>query len=272
MRTSFLLAVLTALALSCGDGNVGRDASSTIAHEQAPEMAKGRAEREGMPDAGASATYDRKIIRTGELRFEVGDPEKARANVLERVKDAGGYVEGDDRNDQGNALITTLRVRIPAGIFDVFVASLADLGTLQYQSINASDVTAEWVDVEARLKAKREVEARFLEIVKQAKNVTEVLEVERELGNVRAEIEGMEARMKNLRDQVGMSTLTIACVKPRAGSVSTGPQAGVALREGWNNLLRVLVGALYIWPFVLLAGCLLWWLLRRDRTQRKPRA
>jgi urease accessory protein UreE len=94
------------------------------------------------------------------------------------------------------------------------------------------------VDVEARLAAKKKVEARYLELVAQAKTVTEVLEVERELGNVRAEIESMEGRMKVLRDQVAMSTLTITCTKPQARSDSFTPHVGVAVKEGWNNLLR----------------------------------
>jgi hypothetical protein len=55
---------------------------------------------------------DRKIIRTGELRFEVGDLDQARSTVLEQVASSGGYVEGDDRSDWGSALAMTLRVRI----------------------------------------------------------------------------------------------------------------------------------------------------------------
>ncbi len=215
-------------------------------------------------------SVDRKIIRTGELRFEVKDLDEARATILAQVRAGGGYVEGDDHSDWGNTLAMTLRVRIPAEKFDAFVSGLKDLGELQNQSINAQDVTAQWVDVEARLGAKREVEARYLEIVKQAKTVTEVLEVERELGNVRAEIESMEAQMKSLRDQVAMSTLTITCTKPQARTDSFTPHVGVALNEGWNNLLRFFVGVLHIWPFVLLSGALAWWWARRRRRAAKP--
>ncbi len=270
MRNILLYPILAAFILACGSGSADHREPSTMAvsASSTPEArnADGVAATPVTP-----APADRRIIRTGELRFQVDDLEASRSRLQEGVGAVGGYVEGDDRNDYGSSMTMTLRVRIPAEKFDAFVAGLDDLGELEYQSINATDVTAEWVDVEARLKAKKEVEARFLEIVKQAKTVTEVLEVERELGNVRAEIESMEARMRTLRDQVGMSTLTITCVKPQASNESVGPHVGVALREGWNNLVRVLVGALYIWPFVVLAGLVLWWLLRRDRRKAAKR-
>lgn len=258
--TPVLVAFLLLIAVGCGAGG------------DAPLAKEASTPTDAMGDALAARqentiaqSMDRKIIRTGDLRFEVKELDEARATILEQVGATGGYVEGDDRNDWGSSLAMTLRVRIPAEKFDAFVIGLKDLGELQSQSINAQDVTAQWVDVEARLATKREVEARYLEIVKQAKTVTEVLEVERELGNVRAEIESMEAQMKTLRDQVAMSTLTITCTKPQARSDSFTPHVGVALKEGWNNLLRFLVGLLHIWPFVLLFGGLVWWWARRRR-------
>lgn len=273
MRASHILALLSLFVIACGGSGSGGYLSKNAEATAAEAPAGGAFEmRDEAAPGPPSVPADRKIIRTGELRFEVADLDAARVTLLDRVGVAGGYVEGDDRSDWGNALALTLRVRVPAEKFDAFVKGLDGLGELQSQSINAQDVTAEWVDVEARLKAKKEVEARFLEIVKQAKTVTEVLEVERELGNVRAEIESMEARMKALRDQVAMSTLTITCTKPQASSDKFTPHVGVALKEGWNNLLRFLVGLLYIWPFTLAFVILLAWWVRRRKRRRGAKA
>ena len=271
MRSSLILLLFSLFAIACNrspDGGYLSKQTEAMSAEAPASAAYDRGEETAVP----VAPVDRKIIRTGELRFEVSDLDAARATLLDRVGQAGGYVEGDDRSDWGNALAMTLRVRIPAEKFDAFVKGLDGLGELQSQSINAQDVTAEWVDVEARLKAKKEVEARFLEIVKQAKTVTEVLEVERELGNVRAEIESMEARMKSLRDQVSMSTLTITCTRPQARSDSFSPHIGVAVKEGWNNLLRFFVGLLYIWPFALAFVILLAWWVRRRRLRGRSKS
>lgn len=209
---------------------------------------------------------ERKIIRNGDLRFEVDDLDAARNSVLQRVKANGGYVEGDERGDYGRSLSLTLRVRIPVDRFDAFVQDLQGLGKLENQNISATDVTTEWVDVEARLEAKRIVEKRFLELAGQAKNVQEMLEVERELGNVRGEIESMEARMKSLRDQVSMSALTITCTKQQALAERFSPKFGVAFKEGWNNLLRFAVVLTNLWPFVLVSMVLVWW-WRKRRTR-----
>lgn len=223
----------------------------------------GFSEEYAPPSSAVQTPVDRKIIRSGDLRFEVDDLEAARGSILERVKAGGGYVEGDESGHWGRSRSVTLRVRIPADRFDAFVQELQGLGRLESQNINATDVTSEWVDVEARISAKRAVEKRYLELAEQAKSVPEMLEVERELGNVRAEIESMEARMKALRDQVAMSMLTITCTKQQALVERFSPKFGVAFKEGWNNLLRFSVWLTNLWPFVILIGVLVWWWRKR---------
>ncbi|MBL7964247.1 MAG: DUF4349 domain-containing protein [Flavobacteriales bacterium] len=265
--------IITAILflLACGNNRPGPESANSYQLEE-PAAAEGTFAKNAPMDAGGQSAVplpaERKIIRTGSLTYEVDDLDAARTAILERVKAEGGYAEGDDRGEWGNIRSVTLRVRIPADRFDAFVEGMSALGRLENRSINAADVTTEWVDVEARLEAKRAVEKRYLELAAQAKSVQEMLEVERELGNVRAEIESMEARMKSLRDQVGMSTLSITCQKRVAVSERFSPRFGVALREGWNNLLRFLVGLTHLWPFVVsLAGVLLWWRWRRKRTK-----
>jgi hypothetical protein len=220
------------------------------------------------PSSGSSqATIDRKIIRSGSLTLEVDDLVAARNEILKRTKASGGFLERDAGSEWESTRSITVSVRIPADRFDSFVDGVGTLGRLEHRNIDATDVTTEWVDVEARLAAKRKVEERYLELAAQAKNVAEMLEVQRELGNVRAEIESMEARMESLRGQVAMSTLTITCNMHVAVSERFAPKFGVALHEGWNNLLRFAVGVTNIWPFVIVIGVLVWW-WRRRRAKR----
>jgi hypothetical protein len=261
-RIPFILAILFLVA--CG-GN----APKAERWASADEPSNGGFQEQAAPaSASIVLPLDRKIIRSGDLRFAVDDLEAARTTILQRVQTSGGHVEGDERGAWGRNSTVTLRVRIPADKFDAFVQDMQGLGELEHQNISATDVTSEWVDVEARIAAKRAVEKRYLELAAQAKNVQEMLEVERELGNVRAEVESMEARLKVMRDQVAMSTLSITCTKQQAISERFSPQFGVALVEGWNNLLRFAVGLTHLWPFVILLGVLIWW-WRRRRAQRK---
>lgn len=263
MRT-IPLALAALLLIACGNNAKNAERWAT-----ADEASNGGYEDEAATlSADVQLPVDRKIIRSGDLRYEVIDLDAARNHILAQVTAHGGYVEGDDRNDRGSSIDMTMRVRIPADRFDAFLGSVKGLGTLMDQHISANDVTAQWVDVEARLAAKRTVEERFLAIVGQAKTVTEVLEVERELGNVRAEIESMEAQMKTLKDQVGMSTLTISCTKPQARMNSYTPHFGSALRDGWIYFVRTLEAILHLWPFFLLSGGLLLWIRQRRRPKK----
>ncbi len=266
--TMHRIAPLLALLFLFACGRSGEDASEPYALAKDAAVT-GFNEEYAPPSSTVQAPIDRKIIRSGDLRFEVDDLEAARGSILERVKAGGGYVEGDERGDWGRSRSVTLRVRIPADRFDAFVQDLQGLGRLESQNINTMDVTSEWVDVEARISAKRAVEKRYLELAGQAKSVPEMLEVERELGNVRAEIESMEARMKALRDQVSMSTLTITCTKQQALVERFSPKFGVAFKEGWNNLLRFTVWLTNLWPFVILIGVLVWWWRRRRARRAK---
>lgn len=259
-------------AMACGHRASSPESANDTTRPEA--AADGRFAKSEMTSSGSEAAtplpLDRKIIRSGSLTFEVDDLDAARSTVLERVQAEGGYVEGDDRGEWGNTRSVTLRVRIPADRFDAFVEGIGNLGRLENRSISATDVTTEWVDVEARLAAKRAVEKRYLELAAQAKSVEEMLQVERELGNVRAEIESMEARMKSLRDQVAMSSLTITCQKRVATTERFTPRFGVALKEGWSNLLRFAVHLAELWPFVLIAAGMSWWWRKRRGRGSKP--
>lgn len=267
MTKRTILPCVALLFLACG-GGAPHDAREEAVLSKAME-AEGSAYdmAGGTPEAPVPLPAERKIIRSGNLSFEVDDLDAARTTIVQRVQQAGGYLEGDDRNDWGGSQSLTVRVRIPADGFDAFVEGMGSLGRLEHRSINAVDVTTEWVDVEARLGAKRTLEKRYLELAGQARNVNEMLEVERALANVRAEIESMEARLKSLSDQVTLSSLTITCTKQVPMVQRYTPRFGVALKEGWNNLLRFTVWLAHLWPFVIIIGTLVWWWRRARRAK-----
>src|SRR5690606_14967650 len=114
---------------------------------------------------------------------------------------------------------------------------------------------------------------RYLELLKKGNTVTEVLEIERELGNVRAEIESIEGRLRYLRDQTDYSTLAITYYKSIPEQTSFGNKFSRGFVNGWNNLVWFFVGLVNIWPFVLIfAGVAYWfgfWIKRRRNRQGK---
>ena len=81
-------------------------------------------------------------------------------------------------------------------------------------------MTEEYIDLEARIRSKQALEAQFLEIMKQARSVSDALEVQRQLSEVRSEIERIEGRRRFLENQSSLSTITVT-LQPSQPLVST---------------------------------------------------
>ena len=99
------------------------------------------------------------------------------------------------------------------------------------------------------------MEERYLELLKQAKTVKDIIEVENQLRQIREEIESTQARINYINQQVSYSTINLQIYENSARQ--TGDQNLLvrilnALRNGWDLLLSFVVGLLYIWPFILL--------------------
>ena len=147
---------------------------------------------------------------------------------------------------------------------------LSALGTVERRNLSTADVTAQHADITARLAAKRALEQEYLRLLKQAKKVSDMLEVQEKLGEVREEIEATESRLKKLNDQVGFSTITVVLYQPLtldtpdAPVVSIGSRLVEALYDGWRLIVGLLIGAVTVWPLWLL-GAGGWWLIRRWR-------
>ena len=205
--------------------------------------------------ASATATTadgDGKLIRKGEVEYRVDDLAAARTFLRQLTADHGGEVHGDRQDTVAGASRLRLRVRVPAERFEVFAAAIGTIGVLVHSELDVTDVTAPWLDLEARLTAKTALEQRYLELVGRAANIAEVLSVEAELGKVRGDLESMQAQMRGLRDQVAMSSLAITCLQPRA--IAMDADFAASLRTGWNGLVRTTAGLLTVWPVIAIAS------------------
>ncbi len=169
--------------------------------------------------AGREAPDNRKIIRSGTLELEVDSFEKSSHAVDAVLKDTGGYVASSTTQKLPNGKVRgEITVRVPAERFDEALARLRELGDVKNQSLGAQDVTKQYVDLESQLRNKRTLEERLLELLKKSKgNVKELLEVEKELGTVRAAIEQIEGEFKYLSHRIALSTLTLRLAEKEIG-------------------------------------------------------
>lgn len=277
MRTIFISLVFGALPLAChntepayDDAMVSADAAPADKIQPAalsvpPGMAKNADEN--------AATVGQKIIKEATLRFETGDIEKSYAQIMSAVKTHGAEVQNDVEGKDYSSIFRNITIRIPNRRFDLFLADVGkDVAYFDRREISARDVTEEYIDLDARLKAKKVLESRYLELLKKANKVSEILEIERELAAVREEIESKEGQLKYLQNHVAMSTVSIEFYKKtdvQAGiTVSYGSKMWNAIKSGFNGISAFFIGLLYLWPLILILVALFFFVRRKIRNRK----
>ncbi len=217
-----------------------------------------------------------KIIKTGNMGMEVDDYAKAMTDITAKIKAAQGYISHQSEQRDNYRISNTLTIRVASENFDAMMNGIGSTAKkLNYKNVYLQDVTEEYTDVTARLKTKREVEQRYLDILKSAKTIKDVLAVEEQLRVIREEIESSEARLKYLNDQVSYSTLTLEVYEELEYTAPAPLQAGfghkllTALTNGWNGLLASIIGLVHVWPFLLGGGIILLVAVQKFKRKRK---
>lgn len=197
-----------------------------------------------------------KIIKTSYLKFETQDLDKTYLQIKKAIQNNKGFIQDDNSNKSYNTVTRHLIIRIPTNNFQSTLNTVTkNVSYFDTKRISAKDVTEEFIDLEARLKAKKTLEKRYLELLSKAKNVKEMLEIERELSNIREEIEAKQGRLKYLQNKVSLSTFDIEFYKLTSEApvtTSYGTKMWNAIKSGFNGVSLFLLGLLHIWPFILL--------------------
>ena len=172
----------------------------------APVTPQTSAVEEATPDPS------RKLIRNAQLDLEVKSYQAALDDITKYTRAAGGYVDTSNSRKGGNGKLQgTVVVKVMPQKLESFLFQLRDLGTIANQSVSTEDVTKDYYDTEARLANSRKMEAQLQELLKRTNGkVSELLQVEHELGRVRGEIEQMQGSLKYIDFQVQYATVTIA--------------------------------------------------------------
>jgi hypothetical protein len=162
--------------------------------------------------AAPSAPQDtRKLIRNAQLDLEVKSFQSAADQIAALTKAAGGYVDTSNSQRGGNGKLQgTIVVKVLPQNLDGFLLKLRDLGDVRNQSVSTDDVTKAYVDLQARLDNSRRMETQLQELLKHDNGrVSDLLQVERELGRVRGDIEQAQGELKLYDFQVEYATATL---------------------------------------------------------------
>jgi Domain of unknown function (DUF4349) len=217
---------------------------------------------------------ERKIIRNAELTLEADSPDDASANITKIAEKSGGFVvESQKQTSDAKATKSdsvTIIVRVPSAKFEESLDEIRKLsGRVISESVKGQDVTEEFIDVEARLKTKKALESQFLEIMKQGKTVEDALSVQRELADVRGEIEQIEGRKRFLENQSSLSTIKLRLQMPTVFSANSSGffyQLGQSFSSGFDFAVNFILGLvtfiIAILPFLLFIALPIFLILR----------
>ena len=226
-----------------------------------------------------------KIIYSADVTVETTVFDETIGQVSALVEEFGGWIEASSvsgsnyyQKSRGTASTrdASFTLRIPSGRFQELMDSLSGLGNIPYSHIYTENVTAQYYDVQAHLKAYQTQETRLLEMMELAETVEDVITIEDRLTELRYQIESLQSRLNNWDRRVSYSTIALSVKEVREYTPEEkvnptfGEELAQALKDGLENagqflkdLLVLLVEAL---PVLLLLIPIVWlviWLLRR---------
>lgn len=187
------------------DAPPARDAKGKANEEAKKQTAAKNAEPEAAVAKDDEPDHGRQIIYTAGMQLSVYALETG-MSAVEHIPDKyGGWVHQRTQNQ--------IVLRLPALNLKPVMAELAKLGVVEARTLQAQDVTAEYVDLDSRIKVLRETQAQLLELLAKAKTVEEALHVRTALDNVTMELEVALGRMRQLSDLIAFSTLTVTLIE-----------------------------------------------------------
>ena len=209
-----------------------------------------------------------KIIKNGNIKFECKDLETTYEQIKTAVKKGKAIIQNDNEGKDYGTVYRKLTVRIPSENFDFFIKDISTgVAYFDNKEISSQDVTEEYIDIDARLKAKKKLENRYLELLSKATKMSEMLAIEAQLSAIREEVEAKEGQLRYLQSQVSLSTINIEFYKTVAEeggiTVSYGEKVWNAIKSGFNSISSFFLGMLEVWPFLLIATALIYFIRKR---------
>lgn len=237
----------------------------------------------------------RVIIYTGDISLVVKDTREAMDNITQIATEQGGFVSGSDVFQSGDALRGSMTIRVPAERYQDTLTQLREMALrVERESTSSQDVTEEFTDLQARKTNLEVAEKALQELLEERQRIgstSDILEVHREMTNIRGQIEQIEGRLRYLANQSALSTITIQLTPDilyQPISVAGWEPQGVA-REAVQALVAALQGLanIVIWLVIFLLPLLIilaipvvvviwfirrWWRRRKSREQASGQA
>lgn len=233
-----------------------------------------------LPSADLFSDGKSELIKKAELKYQVVDLKKSRSEIDNAIRKYSAFISSADLKYDNPILEEQLTIRVLNSAFEPLMQEIErQAHYINYRKINSEDVSKEFVDLESRLRSKREMQQRYAEIVRSKVTTTEaLLKAEYEIGKLHEEIEAVVSRINFLKDQVRYSTISLSLyqvMEQQAASIGVSKPLGSefinAFKNGWNGLTNLLVILTNVWPFLLLTltGTIYWHRRRKSLLRAK---
>ena len=193
--------------------NAVYEMEETGAYDSAPMALSANQRSAAAGSASQPLPQNRKWVITMSLSAETGDLDAALDAVLAKVSQMEGYVESQSVSGgsagSGRHRYANLTLRIPANVVDGFVEEVAGLTNLVSSSRNVQDITLTYSDTAGRVTALETEQARLLELMEQAENMSDLLEIEARLTEVRYQLENYASTLRLYDNQVDYATVSL---------------------------------------------------------------
>lgn len=232
----------------------------------------------------APSDYQRKIITTFDLSLETTEFEDATARLDALNEEYGGYYEsssvyGRSINAGGSTRSASYTVRIPTEKAKDFIAALGETFNITYQSESAQDITDQYYDLDAMLKAQEERLERLEKMLESADELEYMLQLEQEIASVRYEINSIYSRLQGMDKSVALTTIHLNLSEvyeyqePATVAVTFTQKMGSAFSDAISGFVRFLQGAVIFlirfFPFLIIAAVLLFVIIRYNRKKKR---
>jgi hypothetical protein len=234
----------------------------------------------GAPNAPNAPAPGQQIAWTGSLQLQVADLDASLATAQSAVSGLGGFVSASRRSG-GDRPVASVTYRIPSARWEEGLAALRKLALkVLDEQTDSADLATEIVDVAARLRNLRASETALQDIAAKATRVTDVLEVQARLTEVRGQIESLAAQQVALADRVALGTLTVTfgtevvAVTEAAKQWDPAKEVDAASASLVSFLQQVANGVIWfaiVWLPVLVAGLVLLWVAIQVGRRVAPR-
>lgn len=274
------LLVIAGSLTACGSDMAMDFETGNAAPQEAP-MADGiYGEVAGSTTSSAGQFQDQKLIKTVTMEAETEDLDALLDQLEERIAQLGGYVE--NRNVYNGSAYAHYRyrsadltIRIPAADLDAFVSQVEGISNIISVNESQDDVTLRYVDTQSRIEALKVEQERLLELLANAETMSDLLEIEKRLTEVRYDLESTTSQLRVLENLVSYATVELEIseveVLTEVEEQTVWQRMGTGFTENLRDMGRGLTD-LCVWAvtyspqLLIFAGavCLIIWLCRRS--------